>query len=103
MCNAGYTGDGTRSCDFINACELVSYFCLIFIIYCNLYEQTFNGGCSTNAYCMPTGPAQKKCFCNENYVGDGYTCAGTLRQVIATHTSLTTLNSYMNVCHVILS
>lgn len=47
---------------------------------------------------MPTGPALTKCFCDENYVGDGYVCAGTLRQVIATHASLTTLNSYMNVC-----
>ena len=57
-----------------------------------------NGGCGANAHCMPTGPAQSKCFCDENYVGDGYVCAGTLRQVIATHASLTTLNSYMNVC-----
>ena len=61
-----------------------------------------NGGCGANAYCVPTGPAQMKCICNENYVGDGYTCSGTLRQVITTHPSLTLLNSYMNVCRVII-
>ena len=60
--------------------------------------QTINGGCGANAYCLPAGPAQKKCFCNKNFVGDGYTCSGTLRQVITSHPSLTTLNSYLNVC-----
>ena len=93
------------SCDPINACENVSIVIHdIFVIHELLYKQTVlpNGGCDANAYCMPTGPAQMKCLCNENYVGDGYTCSGTLRQVITTHPSLTTLNSYMNVCHVII-
>lgn len=63
-----------------------------------LYKQMINGGCGANAYCMPTGPAQRKCICNENYIGDGFTCTGTLRQVITARPSLAMLNSYMNVC-----
>ncbi|XP_065909400.1 stabilin-2-like isoform X2 [Dysidea avara] len=78
-CNAGYNGDGIQSCDPINVCD-----------------QMVNGGCGVNAYCISTGPAQKKCVCNDNFAGDGYTCTATLRQLIATNPSLTTLDSYLN-------
>ena len=80
-------------------------FCVIhelFAILELLFEQTLNGGCGANAYCMPTGPAQTKCFCDENYIGDGYTCSATLRQVITESPFLTTLDTYLNVSHMIL-
>ncbi|XP_029103611.1 stabilin-1 isoform X2 [Scleropages formosus] len=55
-CPPGYAGDG-YSCSPINRCV-----------------QEENGGCSSFATCLFTGPNESVCQCRPGYVGDGIQC-----------------------------
>jgi hypothetical protein len=63
VCDAGYVGDGVRSC--------------IRLMQCSAED---NGGCSVHATCSPssTGPV---CTCRPGYTGDGLQCQDTSCQV----------------------
>ncbi|KAK6480709.1 stabilin-1-like [Huso huso] len=54
-CLPAYTGDG-YSCTAINRCV------------------SDNGGCSEFATCIFTGPNERRCECNEGFVGNGVQC-----------------------------
>ncbi|TSM44109.1 Stabilin-1 [Bagarius yarrelli] len=55
-CKSGYSGDG-NVCSPINACV----------------EET-NGGCSDFANCIFIGPNERRCECQQGYVGNGLQC-----------------------------
>ncbi|XP_072521836.1 stabilin-1 [Salminus brasiliensis] len=55
-CKAGYTGDG-NACSPINPCV-----------------ENVNGGCSDFADCIFIGPNERRCECQDGYVGNGVQC-----------------------------
>lgn len=55
----------------------ISLQCLICVLTC--FQG--NGGCHVNAKCNMTGPGVRTCSCAGNFVGDGFTCRGTVGKV----------------------
>lgn len=47
----------------------------------NLLLSQKNGGCGDNARCNMSAPGVRSCTCSSNYVGDGFTCRGTVAKV----------------------
>lgn len=97
-CQAGYTGDGTRSCEDINECEdnpcgtnsrcrnvMGAFQCLCHPGYvrdgndCRAQTCKDANICSDNAECVFDPYLQSyQCECLDEFSGDGYTCEATV-------------------------
>uniref|UniRef100_A0A803TJK6 Stabilin 2 n=1 Tax=Anolis carolinensis TaxID=28377 RepID=A0A803TJK6_ANOCA len=85
VCKAGYTGDGIV-CFEINPCLVNNGGCDTNAECTHTGPDQVsngfnNGGCGKNAYCNDTGEAERTCTCKPNYIGDGFTCRGSIAMV----------------------
>ncbi|KAH0616983.1 hypothetical protein JD844_028519 [Phrynosoma platyrhinos] len=54
-----------------------------------------NGGCGENAYCNYTAQTERTCTCKPNYVGDGFTCRGSIFTELSRDFNTTRFNGYL--------
>uniref|UniRef100_A0A8D2LAL5 Stabilin 2 n=1 Tax=Varanus komodoensis TaxID=61221 RepID=A0A8D2LAL5_VARKO len=91
VCKAGYTGDGivcfqinpclqnNGGCDKNAECAHTGpnqVNCLDFIIL--ILSKQNNGGCADYAICNDTENSERTCTCRPSYVGDGFSCRGSI-------------------------
>jgi hypothetical protein len=69
VCNTGYAGDGTVSCDAVEG-ENVPVFTTV---ECTNVNECDSNPCDSNAQCTDTDGSYT-CACNPGYSGDGHSC-----------------------------